>query len=125
MKGNIPIKEISKALGKYYWPRIEAKENNSDVIVSAPVLDLIEHVNLGVTASLDKKEECSFGGSVLLFSILEGTDRKYSYDIDETNELYKVGKNLAVKIWDALNDGESVEEIIKQIKQSLSDDYHS
>ncbi|MDP6155213.1 MAG: hypothetical protein QF682_03630 [Candidatus Thermoplasmatota archaeon] len=122
MKGNISILNISGAFEKYYWSEIDEKVISKHV-VSEPLIDLIDHIDKAINAGLEKRGECAYSGSVLLSLVLEGTGRKYSYNIDETNDLYKEGKALAGDVWDALVDGLSLVRIKKQVIGSLWNDY--
>mgnify|MGYP001334746347 CR=1 FL=1 len=122
LKGNIATSNISDVFEKYYWSEIDEKTISQND-VSEPLLDLIDHVEKAINVGLEKRGVCAYAGSVLLFLVLEGTGRKFSYNIDETNDLYKEGKIMAGNLWDALVDGLTSVNIKKQVSGSLWNDY--
>jgi hypothetical protein len=95
------IQKLTSAIYKWYWSR---KNDLSRDDAIKPALDVLEYIYKARKEGLDKRSEAAYCGSILLYSVLSLTGRRHTSEVDEANELYEVGKNLASFIWDELDE---------------------
>lgn len=69
-----------------------------------PLSELVDYIYKAHEADLDKRNQCSYAGSVLVFSTLKEMNLKYSSDVDKVNSVYLAGMKLANTIWDKLDE---------------------
>ncbi len=103
------------ALKKHHWAQNhnnrEKGQTPDSKDVLKPFLDLAEYVSSAKSSGLKKQEQCAYAGSVLLDSLLEVTGRRFTYDLEEANDVFMAGKNLANDLWEKM-DGKEMEDLI-------------
>ncbi len=85
---------MNEVLKKYYWSRIDSDNDTT------PVNDVLEYVKKAWAVGLDKRPECRYAAMKLIFSVLDKTNRRVVDSVDEMNELYKAGLDLATLAWE-------------------------
>lgn len=117
------LQTVAEALRMQYQNYTLKKEN-----VINPVSELADYVFKAHKVGLDKREQCSYSGSILVFSTLEEMGLKYASDVDKVNRVYLAGMKLAKAIWDKLDaldqshskvDRHTFKEIIQQMSDSV------
>ena len=117
------LKTVAEALQLQYQDYSLKKEN-----VTNPISDLASYVFKAHKEGLDKREQCSYSGSILVFSTLEEMGLKYASDVDKVNKVYLAGMKLAKTIWSNLDahdksspkvDRRAFEEIIQQMSDKI------
>jgi|GEM_PF-1162051 hypothetical protein len=94
------IQKLASMMHKWYWSR---KNDLSRDDAVKPAIDVLEYIYKARKEGLDKRSETAYCGSILLYSVLSLTDRRHTSDVDEANELYEAGRNLASVIWNELD----------------------
>ncbi len=117
------LKTIAEALQLQYQDYSLKREN-----IINPISELANYVYKARESGLDQREQCSYAGSMLVFSTLEEMGRKYASDVNKVNAVYLAGMKLAKGIWDKLDDLErssskadrhTFEEIINQMSDTI------
>lgn len=101
------------------------KQHSKDKIL-APLLVMADYVFQAKKAGLNQREQCSYAGSVLVFSSLKAMGLRYGSDVNKVNKIYLGGVKLANAIWSKLADLEDSSSKVSQndfegIKKHLSD----
>lgn len=99
---SLPIKALSEALQKYYQEYQGNPRKRSNVV--NPFRKIANYVYAAWKAGLDKKEECAYTGSLLIFSVQKEIGIKYASDVSQVNQLYLAGLKMANAIWTKLDD---------------------
>jgi len=94
------IQKLASAMHRWYWSR-KGNIDRHDAV--KPALDVLEYVYKARKEGLDKRSETAYCGSLLLYSVLTLTGRRHTSDVEEANELYEAGRNLASVVWDELD----------------------
>lgn len=88
---------------RHYWSRFKQMGTYSWDIVLKPFDDLVDYVVKAWNYGLDKKEECAYAGLKLLYSALDATERRFTSNVAEANELFTAGMEVANYLWDELD----------------------
>lgn len=115
------IIKLGEVLKKYYWDRLTARSPDA----TTPFFDLANYVTEAWKARLDKREECAYAGTKLLQSVLVGTSRRFTYQVQEANDLFTMGMRVAEHLWNVLDasggDNYSFKAEVHRIEDLLSD----
>ena len=115
------INEYRKAFINY---DIQKPQPNDKILI--PLLELSEYIFQAKKNGLNNKEQCSYAGSVLVFSSLKEMGLKYGSYVNKINNIYLAGIKLANAIWrelDNIKDSSSKlsHDDFKEITKMLSD----
>ncbi len=94
--------KLCEVLRKFYWSRLRSNPGSSKRKLLGPFNELKDYVLEAWSSGLDKREECAYAGSVLLFSVLKGSGRRFAREPEEANELFLAGMRLANHLWGLL-----------------------
>jgi hypothetical protein len=121
MEDNEIIQKLAKAMDRWYWSRKDSLTKDDAI---RPAIDVLEYIYKAKKSGLDKRSETAYCGSVLLYSVLLLTIRRFTSDVNEANELYEVGKNLASLMWDKLDGAKDGNHTINSILEALWSQYN-
>jgi hypothetical protein len=116
------LKTVAEALQLQYQDYYLKREN-----IINPIKELSNYIYKARINGLDKREQCSYAGSILVFSTLEEMGQKYASDVNKVNAVYLAGMKMAKEIWNKLDeleqskskvDFKDFEEIINQIAET-------
>ncbi|MFQ6125020.1 MAG: hypothetical protein ACE5R6_10525 [Candidatus Heimdallarchaeota archaeon] len=99
--------QLRKVLRKYYWSRIDS---DSDM---TPVKEAVKYVEKACSEGLNKRDECRYAALKLLFSVLDMTNRRTVDSVEEMNDIYRAGLDLATQVW------EMYEKVLDSVQKSL------
>lgn len=117
------LEEVGTALQIQYEGFSLKREN-----IINPISELANYVYKAREAGLDKREQCSYSGSILVAATLEEMGQKYSSDVDKVNKVHLSGIKLANTIWSKLDaleesaakvDRETFDEIIQRMSDTI------
>lgn len=118
------VRSFSDSLQRYLWHGVsELKEPDG----LRPLEDVKTFVLESWRSKLSMTSETAYGGSKLFDSILEGTGRRYSDDLDEANEVFKAGRAFSKYLWGLLDDSgeegftKKIEEITGYVSERFSE----
>ncbi len=123
------FQKINDVLVRRYWNRLAWFENQplSSDKVCKPVHEVFDYVLSAIKMGLDKRSETAYCGSLFLYSVLRETQRRFTSDVNEANELHEVGKELALFLWNSIEKESSENDLvnltarIEELKSEISD----
>lgn len=105
------INEVCNALKKHYWKSRQVPytglpgaylQEVSEEDAGAPLIHLANYVVSAWKAKIERNDACYYGGTKLLFSVLQGTNRRWASSVEEANELFNTGRKSSEYIWGLL-----------------------
>jgi hypothetical protein len=93
---------------------------------AAPLLDLATYLANAWRAKVERSEACYYGGTKLLFSVLQRTNRRWASTVEEANNLFSVGRKTSEYLWDLLEkhgDNEGFRKEIDRVTRELQKRY--
>ena len=88
---------------KHHWNNGPTNGRRVEVLdsddVLRPFLALSDYIKSAKRSGLQRVEQCAYAGSILLDTVLEVTGRRFTKDLDEANEVFMAGRDLANEIW--------------------------
>ncbi|MEE9116926.1 MAG: hypothetical protein V3U09_08540 [Thermoplasmata archaeon] len=91
--------------------------------VLRPFLELSDYVKSAKRSGLQRTEQCAYAGSILLDSLLEVTGRRFTYDVEEANDIFKAGRDLANELWGRSGTDVSNSSDLKEMKDLILNEY--
>ncbi len=106
------IKETCKDFEEYYWKSREITYSGTpgayiqkvpEKEAGFPLVDLAHYIVDARKEQVKKFDACYYGGTKLLFAVLERTNRRWSRSVEEANNLFSTGKKTSEYLWDLLD----------------------
>jgi hypothetical protein len=125
------VEATCNAFEKYYWKSRQVPYSGmpgaylqevSKEDVGSPLTDLVNYVVSAWKAKIERNDACYYGGTKLLFSVLEKTNRRWTSSVREANELFNIGRKISGYIWSLLEkygDGQSFRKEIGHLTREL------
>ncbi len=117
------------AMKKHHWNDEQmngkqGKDLSSDDVLR-PFLELSDYVKSAKRSGLQRTEQCAYAGSILLDTVLEVTGRRFTADLEEANEVFKAGRDLADDMWGRPGTDESSPLDLKEMRDLILNEYRS